>query len=179
MDFNELSKEIHENAVKHGFYEDNPSDEHLLCLAICELAEAVEADRNDRHARRGMFEALMEDEDDKDQQMRWFEDYIKDTVEDEIADAMIRLLDLSAHLRYNLEHHRFNFVLNRKATFSENIFSAIKALANFAPPGFGGLCYAYRMLLNIADIIGMDLEWHITEKMKYNQSRPKRHGKKY
>ena len=30
-----------------------------------------------------------------------------------------------------------------------------------------------------ADILGIDLLWHIDQKMKYNELRPAMHGKKY
>lgn len=35
----------------------------------------------------------------------WFESHYKDTFEDEIADAIIRLLDLSAGLEIDIERH--------------------------------------------------------------------------
>ena len=45
-----LAERAHRNAVAKGFYDQAPSDERLQMLAVCELAEAIEADRKGRHA---------------------------------------------------------------------------------------------------------------------------------
>lgn len=49
---NSLIREAHSNAVKHGFWEANPSNEHFLCLVLCELAEAVDLVRHIEHKMR-------------------------------------------------------------------------------------------------------------------------------
>ena len=81
-------------AFDHGFHKVELSNEHWFCLVVSELMEAVEADREDYH-----FVEL----NDIDNYIRAclinkeqaFEAYIKDTVEDKISDAAIRLLDLA------------------------------------------------------------------------------------
>lgn len=47
-DLNELSKEIYEANKAKGFHEEKHSFEHMACLIISELMEAVEADRKGR-----------------------------------------------------------------------------------------------------------------------------------
>ena len=39
--------------------------------------------------------------------------------------------------------------------------------------------YAITQLFCLADILGIDLMWHIEQKMKYNEMRENKHGKKY
>lgn len=41
MNINQLAKEVHENAVKHGFWEKPPSLPEALCLIHSELSEAL------------------------------------------------------------------------------------------------------------------------------------------
>lgn len=95
---NELARKIHENAVKHGFYDDEREIGTLLMLCVSELSEALEADRKGRHAKP--FESLsLEDFKGK------FEQNFKDTFEDELADTIIRILDLCGYLKIDIEEH--------------------------------------------------------------------------
>jgi NTP pyrophosphatase (non-canonical NTP hydrolase) len=125
MEINELAREIHLNAKNKGFWDKPRENGTLLMLCVSELSEALEADRKNKYSIPKVFKqaVLNVDEDD----VYWkqeFEVYIKDTFEDELADALIRILDL-------------------------------------------------------AESKGIDLEWHVKQKMKYNSTRDKMHGKLY
>ena len=82
VDLNSLATQAHENAVKHGWWEKERNNQHHLMLVIAEIAEAVESDRDNKHAR------LSEYRDAKDKE-RAFRRFIKDSVEDELADVAI------------------------------------------------------------------------------------------
>lgn len=112
---NELAKQIHDNAVKHGFYDSKREIGTLLMLCVSELSEALEADRHNEYARVDI-ENLYEDEFknnfqkyietiDEEEFREDFELYIKDRFEDEIADAIIRLLDICGYLNINIDKH--------------------------------------------------------------------------
>lgn len=47
-DLNKLSKEIYEANKAKGFHDEKHSEEHMMCLVVSELMEAVEADRKGR-----------------------------------------------------------------------------------------------------------------------------------
>lgn len=91
VDLNSLATQAHENAVKHGWWEKERNNQHHLMLVI---AEAVEADRDKKHAR------LSEFRDAKDKE-RAFRRFIKDSVEDELADVAIYLFDIAGKLGIN------------------------------------------------------------------------------
>ena len=55
MNYNKLAEEAHENAVKHGFWENKVSNEHCLMLIITEIAEMVEAHRVNRKANTAAY----------------------------------------------------------------------------------------------------------------------------
>jgi len=114
---NKLSEEIHAINVKNGFFEDEKNIGEMLCLVHSEVSEALEADRKGLYYPKevtefnvGMMvmskfsnsnEYAVEDSDFKSQ----FEKSTKDTFEDELADIMIRVMDLAKFKGINLEEH--------------------------------------------------------------------------
>lgn len=105
MNINEVSKEIHKNNVEKGFWDNPRNTGEILMLVVSELSEALEADRKnirctllDGQKKDLMFEV-------GDSYKMEFQSDVKDTFEDEIADAAIRLLDLAVGLNIDLEWH--------------------------------------------------------------------------
>ena len=90
-DFNLLAKKAFENAKAKGFHDKPHTDAHYLMLVACELAEAVEADREGKRSDRRTYNFLLQ-EYGETLAKHLFEMHVKDTVEDELADAVIRLL---------------------------------------------------------------------------------------
>ncbi len=113
---NELAQNIYEANKKKGFWDKERNVGELLMLVTSELGEAMEAHRKGKVGRMKSFESDMgyarlslEDFTPENQNYLWianrFETTVKDTFEDEIADAIIRLLDLSAGLGIDLSKH--------------------------------------------------------------------------
>ncbi len=94
IDFNALRDRAYKTACEHGFHDNELSNEHFLCLVICELMEAVEADRVGIIADLDAFKRY----EGKITFEENFKRHIKDSVTDELADAVIRLLDLAGSL---------------------------------------------------------------------------------
>lgn len=198
IDLNQLKDIAHNNAIAHGFHEIELSNEHWLMLVITELSEAVEADRKGKRANIGRFNAFDKDNkyDQKRHAQRWerpkhdafsFESTIKDTVEDELADAVIRLLDLAGlrniDMCFPTEWVDDMEVSCEDETFIESIYS----ISNI--PCKHELLYSHTIgrivnymvaaIFGLAKHIRIDLLFHIECKMQYNKSRPNKHGKKY
>jgi len=125
MKINEISKEIHQNNIDKGFWEDKETKNvgELLMLVVSELSEALEAHRKGRHANINGFE--MEKgyhvHGDKLNFEQSFQVHIKDTFEDEIADAVIRLFDVASGLDFDLEffiRHKLDY--NKTRPYKHN-----------------------------------------------------------
>lgn len=102
---NELAKSVHKAAKEKGFYDTHLEFGTRLMLITSELSEALEADRCYRHADMPAFEECLEENVGEIEQYKAFQKYIKDTVEDEIADTFIRLLDLCGYMAIDIEKH--------------------------------------------------------------------------
>lgn len=100
---NELAHQIHRNAVEKGFYDNPLPVPTLLMLVVSELGEAVEADRTGKRADLKHFNFLLEQYPNKFTNV--FENNIKNTMEDELADTIIRLLDICAAMKIDIDEH--------------------------------------------------------------------------
>lgn len=191
MNLNELRDRAYQCACDHGFHDTKLSNDHFLMLVITELSEAVEADRKNKESDYARFGAAVNLQPITTNKM-WkdaFEECIKDTVEDELADAVIRLLDLAGLRGISLETAQKDMknCIDDMAsacedeTFTESIYS-ISTL----PVRYDGI-YEFSTIVNdmiicilgLAHHLDIDLFWHIKQKMKYNELREQRHGKKY
>ena len=189
VNLNELRDKAYQCAVVHGWHEENLSDEHFLCLVISELMEAVEADRKEKHANMNKFNQKMdyflyelqlygESYDIAYREM--FEDHIKDTVEDELADACIRLLDLAGLRKANLSIT--DELTIRDVPFTEFVYCLCAYITNSDKSHSDWLSehisYSLSRLFSWCRYKDIDILWHIEQKMKYNELRPFMHGGK-
>ena len=180
MNYNEYSKKAHQIAVKHGFCDVRVSNEHCLMLTCTEIAEIIEADRKGRKAKVGMFEHFMKANDGMAFET-FFEDYIKDTIEDEFADTFIRLCDLAGELEVDFDKMnpcRYHRAFDR-FSMTENAFGLVKGLSKGNISIHKRIQFGLDYITNWAKSEDINLEWHVRHKMKYNESRPVLHGKKY
>jgi NTP pyrophosphatase (non-canonical NTP hydrolase) len=130
---NELRDEAVAYAKKQGFHDGTPEGVNFaerLMLVVSELSEALEADRAGKWCPKGILgnsknpvKALTE-VNLNTVTKEFYEHHVRGTVEEEIADALIRLFD-------------------------------------------------------IAGIYGINLDWHVTAKKAYNDTRSYKHGKIY
>lgn len=176
-ELNELKDKAYQNAKAHGFHDEEYSDEHYLMLIITELSEAVEAHRKGKRADVKSYEEYAEYWKDKDLS---FQKYMKDTLEDELADAVIRLLDFAGLKEIDLKYFK-PYPPEKKDGFTEDVFVVVCTIAaNY-------ICYKldnlFRVCIEIIEQIaiknGFDLWYFVKEKMKFNEGREKLHGKKY
>jgi len=174
---NELRNRAYKTARDHGFHDEELSDAHSLCLVISELMEAVEADRNDSVANMIGFETCMKNAYQGIVRDDWFlKSYranIKGCVEEELADAVIRLLDL-AGLRdidlsalqeplfdkFNIDPEFISWKFQLKEmSFTERIFFMCSILTN-KEGGIEDIVKATIVVTFLnADILGIDLLW--------------------
>lgn len=194
MNLNELRDKAYRNAVTHGFHDEELSNEHCLCLVISELMEVVEADRKGRLGKKcksrfdidyNRYPALVEEEK---RFKSSFEKNVKDSLPDELADAAIRLLDLAGLRNISIDDFSDEMIYEatescNDETFTESIY-AISTIPIRCEYEYDSLLenQLNSMLLAIfglAKHLNIDLIWHINQKMRYNELRENKHGKRY
>lgn len=190
---NELRDEIHAIAVEHGWHETKQPSSHWLCLVISELMEAVEADRKGIKSQIVRFNKDMDylihefklyGERYNKAFMDEFSRYIKDTVEDELADAVIRLLDFAGEtgtdidLMANLLEHNERYVATADTRFTGFIFSLCGILTNDERNIDWVIRNSLQRIDYICRSLGIDLNPFIRLKIEYNRLRPYKHGGK-
>ena len=187
INLNELRDRAYKTACEHGFHDKELSNEHFFCLIISRLGKAVEADRKGKRADRESFKSSYENEEPHDDAnfKYCFEKYIKDTLPDELSNAVIRLFDLaglrgisleSASNDINSEYMDDIACMYSQLSFTEAIYSI------FTKPIVYYQCLStivnemIFLIFALAKHLDIDLLWHIEQKMRYNELRPKFNG---
>lgn len=192
IDLNKLRDEAFQIAVEHGWHDEVLSTEHFLCLIISELMEAVQAERKGKRADVAKFNEWQGNNIPFSEETRIrrfqedFEAYIKDSVEDELADVCIRIFDLAGLLgvsflgvKFPLKIRDEIYKYKSQKTFTEWCYDLTRFIANYNPWHITTLDFFVNILQEVfimSRIKGFDLLWHIEMKMKYNRTRPRMHG---
>lgn len=192
-ELNDLAKEIHQNAKDKGFWDSPRNTGELFMLIISEASEALEAHRKGRKADLKKF-ALPNNGNVTDEQ--WFkisfENCVKDTTADEIADVVIRILDYCASQEIEIKPALLSTTLI--SLDSDNFGAALfqicgeiqrageYALTNDIweiEKSKDNIHSTLTLIIQLCDREQIDLLKHIELKMKYNATRERMHGKAY
>ena len=184
MNFDEFAQQAYATAKAHGWHDTEQPDETLLMLIITEIAEAVQADRKDRHAdKKGFIKDCVYDDDNSFQFS--FDLNIKNSVEDELSDILIRCLDLIAlrgkgvYVDEYMAKYLHDF-LKRKPSFPEVAYELCKfAVSTDESIGLseriGGII---SLVTSYCKLNSIDIDFFVEQKIRFNKLRDYKHGNK-
>lgn len=194
MNLNELRDKAYQCAIAHGWHEEEHSNDHWLCLIISELMEAVQADINGKRADVAMFKewqgnSLPLSQDTQTRRFKEdYESYIKGSVEEELADACIRIFDFAGLRNIEIADFTEEEINDASESCKDETFTEIIYAISTIPIRFA-YNYGYSIgeqlrsmllaILGLANHLKVDILWHIEQKMEYNKYREYKHGKRY
>lgn len=116
-----------------------------------------------------------------------FEKNVKDSLPDELADAAIRLLDLAGLRSITINFSEEDIYESTESCNDESFTESIYAIATIPVRFEYEYDYSFDKQLNsmllgiigLSNYMGIDLLWHVEQKMRYNELRENKHGKKY
>lgn len=185
-----------DTASRHGFHNAHYGETYYMGLVLSEVGEIINADRKGKHADLEAYEAEVKT---TVYHRLAFESYIKDTVEDEFADVVIRLLDFAGASHVTLEYIGEE---ERDEAFHQS-YDYNYSVANGLLPGllYGvtGLTYRVKEWRKDHDMLSSILASYVAAydylftgsknasmlwtyvklKMAYNMGRPKFNAKQY
>jgi NTP pyrophosphatase (non-canonical NTP hydrolase) len=172
--WNDIAKEANECATEKGFWEEEDIHKKYL-RAIGEISYEAETALSEN--RRAMCQSgELTDEH--------FLVFVKDTFEDELADTVLRLLNIFHHHGYKVNDkiEEYKMTLFFDDDIREIMMRVVYCIVNASFRRYNterhDILLAIANICGICDKMNIDLEWHLRAKLKYNWGRPKFHGKK-
>jgi len=168
---NKLRDKCHEIACNLGWHKEAHSKGECGMFVIIELSDAVKANLNDRHANKKGF---CEFKPDYSFEFR-YNAYIQNTVEENLADAIIRCLDLAAVWSVDIKnldryiHPFYQVTPYFDPTFPEFIEDVI---TEFSKKYFSGEKRANNLIISILSYSkenDIDILWYLEQRIAYNE----------
>lgn len=166
IDINKLAAEIHEAAVKKGFWDVEDAEAKHIAKIHSELSEAVQADRS------GIMYEIEHD------------GAKPEGVIAELADFVMMVLDWAVYLEVTIPEMSESSVVEKNSLELHNLVcnmhEGIVIVDNdWFPSAPLHFIFMVRCCEEYAKLQGFDLWEIIRQKMAYNESRPALHGRKY
>ena len=194
MTIDELIKKAHAQAKSMGWWDEPRNTGELLMLIVSECGEALEAHRSGRMGDLQQFDARYPERNCQLSEeaslylfRNAFEDYIKDSFSDELADIVIRIADLAGAHVLSLpvpdKVEQLAGVCSHKNVGNAllGVVRNVSSVGNFDNTASDEerLAAAIIGVFSIAADHNIDLWRHIELKLAYNLTRGRKHGKAY
>jgi len=165
LDLNDLAHQIHQQNVDLGWWDEPREAGTLLMLVVSEIAEAMEGERKDK-----------------------MDDHLthRKMAEVELADAVIRLLDIAVfykinHIKFDAERqYLVHWGLDKFGTekgsqllaIDFNIIKTYLYVRDCDPFAAKKISNVINMIYHYASLYNHDIDSAMLEKIEYNRTRP-------
>lgn len=167
LDLTQFQEQIHETALKHGWWDAPRTDTEVFCLFQSELYEAFEYYRKGKKLDEVWLEGMSK----------------REGIVVDLGDFIIRILDYLAYKNFQVKNPGIpcnykNYL--KKETLPELIIFCTKTMIKdwLEDKDLEGLQYLIYQTFTFCLENSMPIEQEIKLKAEYNKSRPYRHGNK-
>ena len=150
-------------------------------LIITEIAEAVQADRKGLRVKKDIknrYKVFVIDSEEPHQS--FYKCEIAGKLEDELADIIIRMLDYCGLKQINMQPLESKLTKEElpvgMQNFCNDMFYLCMMVVDFLNKYMPD---TIAFLINYCESLGIDILWFVEMKMRYNESRPRMHNRKY
>ncbi len=152
FDLNQFAAEVHQNAIDHGFWDDDATDERQIALIHSEWSEALQADRSGCTPRE---------------------------VCTELIDGVLRVLDYCAEKGIQVEDCKWESTMGffNLVSHLHNITSMLIHIPRMVSPK--KQTYIASAVFAFVRSYGFDPYDLMKQKHEFNLTRPYKHGKRY
>lgn len=172
----ELRDRAYRAACDKGFHDEQKPDAVYKMLIMTEIAEAVQADRKELRADKDEFDYTI----DRGiyNYYKAYEIYIKCSLEEELADIIIRMLDYCGMRKIEFREDNDGFPFDRLTAF-RTFPEAMYDLCGMITREDLFMEVSLRCVIYYCESFGIDILWFVEMKMRYNETRERMHGRKY
>lgn len=190
MNLTEFSKEVHKNAIAHGWWEKERTFGNVIVLCHSELSEALEEYRDNKPnayiiretSTFPQYESCTKEITDITD---WRVNEKPEGIAVELADCIIRILDYCGSKQINIEKLiEPNFNIYKRKQFEIECFEDFLCLCHLCL-SYGFVEKAYTELISVVELIlgwseenNIDMYEIIRIKHEYNKTRSYKHGGK-
>lgn len=194
MNIKKLAGKAHAINVSKGFWDPIPNEGQTLWLCVTELAELTESDREGRNGDIKKFESersriknsRYSDHEKPVVISKLFKKHVKDSMGDELADALIRMLDYCVGFKIPIDEARIKRIMKeirerRLKNLGEELLDlagTIKFLHKGIVKETSATIVLARLMV-FGEQLQVPLMKHVKYKLEYNANRPHKHNKKY
>lgn len=198
MNIIELIDKSHLLAIQKGFWDEKRDDSERTLLIISNVGDIVKAHRRNKFADWIRYDSTLSKTDsghsDGHDFKISFEEYIKDSFEDEIANVIIRICDfiggnkvdifeLNPWMREYSELPINDFLryaqISREysGNISDWLHESLCECSYYSREADKGLMHLLCHMGSMVCGLQIDIEKHIALKLRYNEDRPRLYGK--
>ena len=171
IDWQLLAKEVHQANTDPMARDGNIYLQYGIMYVISDVCKMMEAERDSRYA----IEIASCDYEYDYAYALSYEYRIKGTIEGELADVAMRLLDLIAWGRWSVDSWVFSYNRNflSKKSFFEACYSIVDILMRRNEGEAYAVVHAFYLVLSIAERACIDIKKHIMLRMRYDKCKLK------
>lgn len=173
----DFAREVFEVNKTNGFHVEIHSFEYFRVFITSELMEILDADRKGIRARVDEFNRQYDFDWTKN-----YRDYIKGSIEEEMADVVLRCLDFAVWLD-KYEGIEFNssssYAIDLSNYIKNHIPLFVDETVKYLYSGTKSMITIIKVISELAIILDIDLIYFVELKLEYNKTRGHLHGNKY